>query len=187
MRAVVVYESLFGNTREVAEAIAEGLALAGPDLDVSVLPVPAATPDAVLGADLLVVGGPTHMRGMTRGLTRSKGIQAEEKAAAEGKPGARFHPEPGAEGPGVREWFDGLPKVADGATGRRAAAFDTRVEARMAGGAAHGIAKRLRRHGYPLVSQPEGFVVTGTEGPLREGERERAASWGAALVAQTVR
>ncbi|MEU9046294.1 MULTISPECIES: hypothetical protein [unclassified Kitasatospora] len=50
------------------------------------------------------------------------------------------------------------------------------------GGAAFGIARRLRRHGYVLLAKPDGFVVTGTNGPLREGEHGRARAWGATLV-----
>jgi hypothetical protein len=57
----------------------------------------------------------------------------------------------------------------------------------MAGGAAHGIARRLRRHGYELVAEPESFVIEGTEGPLRAGEPDRVRAWGADLVRQTAR
>jgi hypothetical protein len=89
-----------------------------------------------------------------------------------------------AEGPGVREWFDGLPKVE---AGGQAAAFDTRLPSGLAGGAARGIAHRLRRHGYHLVSDPEGFIVDDAYGPLRMGEVERAKQWGAQLVSESVR
>ena len=84
-----------------------------------------------------------------------------------------------AEGPGVREWFDGLSMVENGG---RAAAFDTRLGSPMAGGAARGIARRLRKHGYQLVGDPEGFVVEDAYGPLRAGELERAKQWGAQLI-----
>jgi hypothetical protein len=57
----------------------------------------------------------------------------------------------------------------------------------MAGGAAGGIARRLRKHGYQLVSDPEGFVVDDAYGPLRPGEIDRAKAWGAQLVRATVR
>jgi hypothetical protein len=112
---------------------------------------------------------------MSRGMTR-KIIQAEQKAQTEQKP---THPvEPGAEGPGVREWLQALPKVR----GVKAAAFDTRGAVRMAGGAAHGIARKLRGHGYDLAAEPEGFIIEDTEGPLRDGERDRAKAWAAELV-----
>ncbi len=87
--------------------------------------------------------------------------------------------EPGATGPGVREWFRGLPHAPVGSLG---AAFDTRGEVRMAGGAANGIARRLRHHGYELVAPPAGFIVEDVEGPLRPGELERARAWGAGLL-----
>jgi len=139
--------------------------------------------DAVEAADLVVVGGPTHMRGMTSGLSRKMGLQAEGKKAAAGDPNTH-EPEPGAEGPGVRDWLHALPKAG---RGRRAAAFDTRVDGRMAGGAAPAIARRLYRSGYVLAAEPVGFVVEDAEGPLREGELDRAEAWGAGLVAAAVR
>jgi hypothetical protein len=181
MRIVIVYESLFGSTRAVAEAIAQGVREAQQDTDVRCLPVAEADSDLVLSADLLVVGGPTHMRGMTSGLSRKMGLKSEaQQAGAEGS-NHPFHQEPGAEGPGLRNWFHALPS----ATGKRvAAAFDTRADLRMAGGAAKGIAHRLRSHGYELLMDPEGFIVEDTEGPLRVGELDRAKAWGAGLVVQ---
>jgi hypothetical protein len=120
----------------------------------------------------------------TRCLRNEKvgGVSGEEKLEAQGEPAHEI--EEDAEGPGIREWFDGLPKVQDGG---RAAAFDTRLPSGLAGGAARGIARRLRRHDYHLVSDPEGFIVDDSYGPLRTGEVERAKQWGAQLVSQTVR
>ena len=65
----------------------------------------------------------------------------------------------------------------------RAAAFDTRFDkpAFLTGSAAKGIAKRLRQRGFELVAEPESFFVLGTEGPLKDGELERAAAWAVAL------
>jgi flavodoxin len=60
MRAVVVYESMFGDTRQVAEAIGDGLGL---KFEVTVVAVDRLTTDQLRGIDLLVVGGPTHVRG----------------------------------------------------------------------------------------------------------------------------
>jgi flavodoxin len=177
MHVVVLFESLFGNTREIAEAIADGARTAHPTAQVACVRVAEADLKVASAADLLVVGGPTHMRGMTSGMSRRMGLTAEEK-----KDEAEQHEiEPGAEGPGVRDWFGDLPKAAKGS---KAAAFDTRGDARMAGGAGHGIARRLRRHGYDLVAEPEGFIIEGAEGPLRAGEPERARAWGASLVRQ---
>lgn len=176
MRVAVVFESLFGNTHDVAEAIAQGVTEAEPGAQVDLLPVGEADPRQAAAADLLIVGGPTHIRGMTSGLSRKMGVSAEEKK----DPDERHQVEPGADGPGLRDWFHGLPKGADP---RRAAAFDTRIDARMAGGAAHGIASRLRRHGYKVVIEPEGFFVQDNgEGPLKAGEKDRARAWGAGLV-----
>ena len=178
MRVAIVYESLFGNTRQVAEAIADGVRESRPDAEIDCLRVEEATPERVAAADLLVVGGPTHMRGMTSGLSRKMGLQAEQKESEDDQEKTRHEPEEGAEGPGVRDWFHGLSKTRNGA---RAAAFDTRADFRLAGGAAHAIARRLRSHGYQLAAEPEGFIIEDTEGPLREGELDRAKAWGSAL------
>jgi hypothetical protein len=176
MRVAVVFESLFGNTHEVAEAIARGVTEAQPDADVELLRVGVADPHQAAAADLLIVGGPTHIHGMTTGMSRRMGVAGEGKK----DPDERQDVEPGAEGPGLRDWFHDLPKAHGG---RRAAAFDTRIGNRMAGGAAPGIARRLRRHGYEVLDEPEGFLVQDNgEGPLKEGELDRARSWGADLV-----
>ena len=176
MRTVIVYESLFGNTHEIAEAISDGVRKAQPDAEVTCVRVADATSDVAKEADLLIVGGPTHALRMTSAKTRQMGLEGEQKKA-----GASLHIEPGAAGPGVREWFTHLPKAAPGG---RAAAFDTRLANPLAGGAAHGIARKLRRHGYVLTAKPQGFVVDGTEGPLQAGEHEKAEAWGAGLVRQ---
>jgi Flavodoxin len=177
MNIVILHESMFGNTRQIAEAIAQGALEAAPGADVACLAVTESDPDRVQAAELLVVGGPTHIRGMSSAMTRKMGLSAEEKKPAE----EQHETEPGAAGPGVRDWFDDLPEAAKGTM---AAAFDTRAEAKFAGGAAHGIARRLRRHGYTLVGEPEGFIIEDIEGPLRTGELERAQAWGAELVRQ---
>ncbi|GAA1641641.1 hypothetical protein [Georgenia ruanii] len=64
----------------------------------------------------------------------------------------------------------------------RAAALDTHLPSPLSGGASHGIARGLRRHGSTLVGDPERFVVEDVEGPLRAGERERARAWGQDLA-----
>lgn len=58
-----------------------------------------------------------------------------------------------------------------------AAAFDTRVESRLAGSAARPASRQLRRRGYGLAGKPEGFIVTSSQGPLRQGELDRAREW----------
>ncbi len=174
MRAVIVYESLFGNTRQIAEAIANGILARQPSADVACVPVAAATASLVQGADLLIVGGPTHMRGMSSGRSRKMGVQGEQKKAAD------VHVEPGFDGAGLRDWFHALGKPAGPAT---AAAFDTRAGFPMAGGAATGIARRLRRHGCRILGA-QGYVIEDTRGPLRLGEIDRAREWGASLPVQ---
>jgi len=167
MDALVVVESVFGNTRRIAEAVAEGL---GQRVHARVVDV-AEVADAVDGADLLVVGGPTQAFGMTRPATR--------RSAAEQAGGGAVAAEVG-----LREW---LAKLADVERGRMAATFDTRADhPRMPGSAAAGAARRLRRLGYRMVTGPESFRVTGTKGPLVGGELERARMWGSALVARIV-
>jgi hypothetical protein len=137
--------------------------------------VAGATADLVGEADLLIAGGPTHMRGMSSRMTRQKGAEGEQQKS----PGV--HVEPGYDGPGLREWFAGLDQADPPVT---AAAFDTRVASRLAGGAARKIARQLRGHGYRILAQ-EGFIIDGsTHGPLRAGETDRAAAWGADLVSQ---
>jgi hypothetical protein len=164
MRAVVIYESMYGNTHVVADRIAEGLRAVA---EVAVVPVTRAAGALVEGADLVVVGGPTHVGGMTTPRSRT--------AAASGD-----HPQldPDAEGPGLREWFDQLAV----APGTKAAAFDTRVAgpAFLSGRASRGIAHRLTGHGFELVAPPESFVVDRTS-HLIEGVAEAATQWGAEL------
>jgi hypothetical protein len=168
MHVLIVYESIFGNTHQVAGAIERGIRDAATGAVVTCVPVSRATPELVAAADLLVVGGPTHARAMT--VTRSR---TDAAAAAEQQLDLD------AEGPGLRDWFHTIPKAGNG---RRAAAFDTRRAQRLAGGAAKGISRRLREHGYRLAAEPQGFIVEGTEGPMRVGEFDRAHDWAAALV-----
>jgi hypothetical protein len=66
MRALVVVESVFGNTRRIAEAISSCLST---QIDVRMVDV-AEAPTELAGIDLVVVGGPTHAFGMTRLSTR---------------------------------------------------------------------------------------------------------------------
>lgn len=164
MNALVVYESMYGNTRRIAEAVARGLGGAA-------VRVGAADPAAVAVADLLVVGGPTHIMGMSRPKSR----EAARQAASQ-DPALRL--EPDAAGPGLREWLASL----DGA-GRAAAAFDTRL--RMPGWIGHAaprIARQLRRTGHRLVRPPASFFVS-KQTVLLDGELRRAEAWGAHLAA----
>ena len=80
MKITIVHESMFGNTHEVAAAIGDGVREARPDADVECVPVVEAAPELIKSTDLLIVGGPTHIRGMTSGFTRKMGVSAEKKA-----------------------------------------------------------------------------------------------------------
>jgi hypothetical protein len=170
MRALVVYESMYGNTHLVADAIAAEL---GHDTAVRSLHEVAA--DDLAAADLVVVGGPTHVHGLTRESTR----QAAADAAA--KPGSGLAMDPDSYGDGLREWFDDLRAVSGPA---HAAAFDTRMPGPTAftGRASKGIAKRLRQHGFEVVLPPESFIVS-KENELVANEIDHARTWGAQLTA----
>lgn len=161
MKALVVYESMYGNTARVAHAIGEGLASEG--IETVVVPVGHVDRDQVSEADLLVVGGPTHARGMARSSTREQ-ARADEKNTFD---------DPTSE-PGLREWLDGLPE------GKRhlAVAFDTRIHAPKAitGSAAKGITQALRRHGFGPAGELGSFLVT-KQNTLVDGELERARAW----------
>jgi Flavodoxin len=165
MRALVVYESMFGNTEAVARAVAEGLSEAAGDVEVRHVSTVAEL-DELSGVGLLVVGGPTHAFGLSRESTR-------RDAARQG--GHSTDPP----GRGLREWLESASARGAGVS---AAAFDTRVKAPVPGSAARAIARRLHRRGFHLVAHPETFFVTGTQGPLRAGEVERARRWGASLA-----
>ena len=174
MHTLVVYELMFGNTHAVAEAIAQGLESAS---DVRVIPVGDATDALVAWADVVIVGGPTHIHGMTRATSRKN---AAERAEA---PDGLLTMDPSADGPGVRDWLESFGKVHD----KRAAAFDTRSTgpAFLTGAASGGIAAKLRGHGFTVIAKPESFLVDKSS-HLVAGEVERAASWGAGLAAELV-
>jgi menaquinone-dependent protoporphyrinogen IX oxidase len=168
MRAVVVYESIFGNTRALAEAIGEGLS---GRFSVTVNEVSGA-PSVLTGVNLLVVGGPIHAWSMTREMTRK--IARSQAASAS--------IEPPSTGIGVREY---LEKLSDAQDHVAAAAFDTALRASgwlPTGSAAKPAARRLEARGYRLLAKPEHFYVTATDGPLEPGELERARAWGVGLA-----
>ena len=180
MRAVVIYESMYGNTHLVADAIASGLfdeaELTGVHLtQLTVVPLAEATPDMLETADLVVVGGPTHVHGMSRASTRKAAVDAVHKT-----PAPDYGLDRDAPGTGIREWFAALPQF----TGR-AAAFDTRMQGvpMFTGRASKGIAHQLRKHGFTLVEPPESFLVT-NHNVLVDGEEARAHTWGGQLTSQ---
>jgi flavodoxin len=158
MKAAVIYDSLYGNTEKIAQAIGDGLSCAiGPSGSVEVFRVADADPDKLSGLDLLLVGAPTH----------------------------GSHPSPAA-----HEFLEGIPE--DALAGVKVAAFDTRTDMEKLTGmlrifgkvlgrwgfAAPRISLRLEAKGGQVVRPPEGFFVKDKEGPLEDGELERAAVWG---------
>ncbi len=169
MRAIVVYESLWGNTAAVAEAIAAGLgsgAVARCTSD--------ATRDLLGGVDLVVAGAPVHMMALPKAKSRENARRRGER--------------PGVVPPDLsslmmREWLALLKRGVGSA-----AAFDTRIASQRGGASAARILRGLRRARYRAIAAPEHFFVERLPGPpgsgvkLAEGELERAREWGARLA-----
>ena len=173
MRAVIIYESMFGNTHAIADAIGKGLQSID---NVVVVPVVEAGRGPVGDADLLVVGAPTHFHGMSRARTR------KWAAATTQKPSNDLVLDRDAQGPGVRDW---LMSLGHGHT--KFAAFDTRFNgpAVLRGRASKAISRKLRKHGFEVVAKPESFFVT-LQNLLEPGEEARAREWGQRLAASVV-
>jgi len=157
MNVLVVYDSQFGNTEKVARAMGDALAEAS---RVEVCRAADASPELLQKVDLVIVGSPTQGFRPTKPVT---GL------------------------------LDKLPRGA--LHGKKTAAFDTRIDTAAmdsavlgfivdkVGYAAKSIARRLEKAGGRLIADPDGFFVEDTEGPLKEGELERAAAWAKDLVA----
>ena len=160
MKALVVYESLWGNTAAIAREIAAGI---GPEA--VALATDEARPDVVAGADLIVAGAPVI--GFNLATEEMRAGVANE--ASPSPPDLRH--------PSLRSWLDGLP-AGHGAS----ASFETRIWWSPRG-ATGEIERRLQRAGYTPVAKARKFVVNGKYGPLREGELERAREWGRELAA----
>jgi len=164
MRAVIVYESMFGNTETIARAVADGLSSAA---QVDLLEVSEGPHVIGDGVDVLVVGGPTHAFGMSRERTRA---DASQRSAGDivSKQG------------GIREWLESLSVTSPELAG---ATFDTKVrKPRLPGSAAHSAGRQLRHLGIRPPVSTETFYLTDMKGPLAEGEVERARSWGEDLA-----
>jgi hypothetical protein len=161
-QVVMVVESHWGNTRRVADRIADGLRRADPEVEVTMTAPGDSSAEVPEGTALLLVGGPTHAFSMTREKTRA---DAHERGATSPM------------GPGIRDWID-RSEVAAGPAVRT---FDTRVR-HFPGSAARSAAKALHKHGWSDAEAGESFFVTGQEGPLADGELDRAEAWGAELA-----
>lgn len=164
MRALVVYESMFGNTEAVARAIGEGIEAS---MHADVVEVGAAPDTVPADVTLLVVGGPTHAFSMSWPTTRRDAAQRVTAVVSRER--------------GIREWLGGLPGTR---SETEATTFDTRVTSRITGSAARAASRRLDRLGYPLVAAPVSFRVSDVTGPLIGGELDRAREWGRALGAE---
>lgn len=141
MNTLIIYDSTFGNTAQLAQAMADKLGEHG---TARIALANEAGLTEVDGIDLLLVGGPTQLHGMS---------------------------------PNMKTLLKSLPRRS--LQGIYAGTFDTRyhMSAWKSGSAGHAIASRLKKTGVSLVVEPESFFVTEREGPLEEGERERAANW----------
>jgi flavorubredoxin len=157
MKAVVVYESYWGNTASVAQAVAEGI---GPDA--RAMTTDEATIPVVADADVIVAGAPVI--GFSLGSEKVReGLAKTEQDAP--KPPDTSHPS-------MRSWLEALPH-GHGA----AAAFETRIWWSLRG-ATGTIESGLRQAGYRPIAKAGKFVVDGKYGPLRKGELDRARQWG---------
>ena len=151
MKALVVYDSVFGNTEKVAHAMGDAL---GSQAEVQTLRVGEVKPEHLTGLDALIVGSPT------RGFSPT---------------------------PAIKNWLKNLS--SNSLKDVRVAAFDTRIAVedvnsailhflvKIFGYAAKPIGDRLTKKGGNVSMPPEGFFVEGSEGPLRDGELERAKDW----------
>jgi flavodoxin len=158
MKALVAYDSVFGNTEQIAQAIGNAL---GSQVDVETRRVGDVKSEQLTGLKLLIVGSPTRGFRPTAATTNF------------------------------------LKRISsNGLKGVKVAAFDTRfivsdIEktpillffVRIFGYAARPISDRLEKKGGELIIAPEGFFVEGVEGPLKEGELERAADWAKQIIA----
>jgi hypothetical protein len=173
MHALIVYESMYGNTRSVAEAIGAGLKGAG--ASVTIAHAARVTAVQTAAADVVVVGGPTHAWSMTRPSTRRGAVDAARKS-----PEGNRHIEQDADVRGLREW---IADVSGHASVKRFAAFDTRrrVPLGLSGSAARAIDRSLRRLGWPRLQRPTGFYVTKSD-ELEPDQLTRARAWGAELA-----
>ena len=163
MKAWIIYDSVFGNTEKIALAMGNAL---GSPVDVKVIKASEARPDQISSLNLLIVGSPTQRFGPTAPISNL---------------------------------FEIIPK--NGLAGVKVAAFDTRLTmdeinktsvlaffVRLFGTHAYAagrIANQLRKKGGELVRSPEGFFVHGMEGPLIEGELDRAADWARQIMAES--
>ena len=146
MKALVLYDSQYGDTEHIAQAIANALGEFG---EVRAVRLDPAQPVEVQGLDVFIVGSPTQGWRPT---------------------------------PAIQTFLEGTSSEELGGLG--GACFDTRFRLLrfMTGSAAKVMAAKLREKGVSLLVPPVSFFVKGTEGPLRDGELDRAAVWARMLM-----
>jgi flavodoxin len=155
MKILIVFDSFFGNTEKIARAIGEELAGTG---DVTVIRTGEFEPGHLAGVGLLIVGSPT--RGFRPSPATVKFLRAVPERSIEGVKIAAFD-----------------TRISEGDVN-----FVLRVLMKVFGYAAKPISDNLKRRGGMVAGGPEGFIVTGKEGPLKPGEVERARSWALHLI-----
>lgn len=164
---LVIYESMFGDAKQIAEAIARGLAEQHETDCIEVGVAPTSLPDDLA---LLVVGSPTHGFGLPRESSRADAAAKTDQPVV-------------SSGIGVREWLD---QVTPPGRPIPAVTFDTRMThpkmlVRMDHASATA-AKHLRKLGFTLAADSEHFHVQDVQGPLVPGEVDRAQAWGVTLA-----
>jgi flavodoxin I len=155
MKSLVVYDSFFGNTEKIAQAIGKGL---GTAKEVQVVKVSQVTHEILTGLDYLVVGSPT------RGFQPSPAIKTFVKNLATSQ----------LEGVKVTAFDTRIP-MTDKTPGF------LKFMVKLFGYADKPILDGLKNKGGMQVVPSEGFFVLESEGPLDEGELKRAEEWGAQI------
>ena len=152
MKALVVYDTFFGNTEQIAQAIARAL-------DAEAVKADGVRAEQLAGLDLLVVGSPT--RAFRPSPNTSAWLKGLEAGALSGVKVAAF---------------DTRITIEDSKSGF------LNIMMKLFGWAAKPIAKRLVSKGGTLTAEPEGFAVLDSKGPLKDGEVERAEAWARGLA-----
>jgi len=155
-KILIVYDSVYGNTRQIAQAIHQAFVA---KTEAGLMNIQEAKTDDLTSCSLLILGSPTQ----------------------------KF-----SSMPAVKTLLNRVP--SNGLQGIRAAAFDTRIAVSdinssvgrffvgRFGYAAESMAKMLVKKGAELIVPPEGFLVQGTEGPIKADELTRAGEWGEKII-----
>jgi len=156
MKTLIIFDSFFGNTEQIAQAIGNAL---GALPEVQVARITNVNQADLAGVDLLIVGSPTRAFRPTQVITDF--LNKIPTNALNGLRVAAFD---------TRIALGDIEKPI------------LRTMVKVGGYAAKPIADLLRKKGAILAVAPEGFYVRGEKGPLKEGELPRAAKWAASCV-----